>query len=128
LVNAIAVTPVFGAPDYPQNERCGTTSHDCGCEKVLAHDQNLEEERATPLRRFCEMLTLIWRVPSIVDKAGWSWGCVSRWLWILFISALIAFRIAWWVNIPDARNTFQPHRSGLISITVITGHSFKLKK
>jgi hypothetical protein len=25
----------------------------------------------------------------------------NRWLWILFISALIAFRIAWWVNIPD---------------------------
>jgi hypothetical protein len=25
----------------------------------------------------------------------------TSWLWILFISSVIAFRIAWWVNIPD---------------------------
>jgi hypothetical protein len=79
----------------------GTASHDRGCEKVLAHDQNLEEERAILLHRSCEMLNQICRalaspaphllgqrvrhqkiVADNLSKAGWSWGCVlSRGLW-----------------------------------------------
>ena len=35
FINQIAIAPVFGGLDCPQNEHAGTTSDDRGCEKVF---------------------------------------------------------------------------------------------
>jgi hypothetical protein len=53
LVNAIAITPIFGDLDCPQNERPGTTTHDCEYEKVFAHGKTLRRkgDPAAPILR-----------------------------------------------------------------------------